>query len=63
MGGASNRTGLAILALLIVVLVEFQVGNFVTYPNLTSILVNASSVILVSIAVARLLMAGSITYR
>lgn len=59
-GGASNRTGLAILALLIVVFVEFQVGNFVTYPNLTSILVNASSVILVSVAVARLLIAGSI---
>lgn len=59
-GGASGRTGLAALAVFLVIFFDHQAGNFVTYANLTAILVNASSVILVSIAVARLLIAGSI---
>lgn len=59
-GGASSRTGLAALAVFLVIFFDHQAGNFVTYANLTAILVNASSVILVSVAVARLLIAGSI---
>lgn len=59
-GGASSRTGLALLAALLVVVFQWQAGNFTTYNNFLAILLNSSSVLIAAIAAARLLAAGAI---
>jgi len=59
-GGGSRRLGLAVLALMLVVIFQIEAGNFVTYSNLVAILVNTSAILMVSIFLARLLIAGAI---
>lgn len=59
-GGATNRLGLALLAIGLGVYFEVRAGNFLTYNNVTSILVNTSSILIAAIAAARLLIAGAV---
>jgi ribose/xylose/arabinose/galactoside ABC-type transport system permease subunit/ABC-type branched-subunit amino acid transport system ATPase component len=59
-GGGTNRAGLAALAVALVIIFQWRSGNFATYSNLTAIMVNTSAILLASIAVARLLIAGAV---
>jgi ribose/xylose/arabinose/galactoside ABC-type transport system permease subunit/ABC-type branched-subunit amino acid transport system ATPase component len=59
-GGASRRFGLLALAGVLVAYFQWRSGNFVSRANFTAILVNTSSILLVSIAAARLLVAGAL---
>lgn len=59
-GGGTNRAGLATLAVALVIIFQWRTGDFATYSNLTAIMVNTSSILLASIAVARLLIAGAV---
>ncbi len=59
-GGASSRVGLALLAVLLVVFFEIKAGGFVTGDNITTILLNSSSLLIASIAVGCLVVAGNI---
>jgi ribose/xylose/arabinose/galactoside ABC-type transport system permease subunit/ABC-type branched-subunit amino acid transport system ATPase component len=59
-GGSTKRSGLAILLVAIVAVVQLHVGRFATLENGLTILENSAGIIIVSIAMGRLLIAGNV---
>jgi ribose/xylose/arabinose/galactoside ABC-type transport system permease subunit/ABC-type multidrug transport system ATPase subunit len=59
-GGATSRVGLVFLALALAAFFQLRSDNFATTDNLLSIMVNVAGILVVSIAMARLVIAGQI---
>jgi len=59
-GGATGRTGLIVLAAVLVVLFSVLNPNFASTGNFATILVNVSGTLVAAIAMARLIVAGQI---
>jgi ribose/xylose/arabinose/galactoside ABC-type transport system permease subunit/ABC-type multidrug transport system ATPase subunit len=59
-GGSSARVGLVAVVILIGALVQMKTGNFITRANISTILINVSSLLIAGVAAARLLVSGSV---
>jgi ribose/xylose/arabinose/galactoside ABC-type transport system permease subunit/ABC-type multidrug transport system ATPase subunit len=59
-GGDTRRVGLAVLAAALVVYFQLRAPGFVSFDNLDSILLNSSSLLILGIAAAALLISGNV---